>query len=321
MTGDLVVVVAELSVALGPDDRLPGLAFLESKKGAPRTRASYRRCLLKLSRLLGVDVAPEFIPWQHVTWDVAAWLKGQMVDANLAPSSINLHLSALRGVLKACWRMELISAEDYHRARSIEGVATTGADEGGALLVGRFLSAAEVATLLAACRGDRPIDRRDAALVAVLVGCGLRRAEAAGLSWSDVRPPLLVLVGKGAKRREVAIPVGTQAALQAWSAVAGDDDGRPVFLRCPKGGKIGGRLSAKGVRLAVGRRAESAGLGKVTAHDLRRTFITRRLAAGVDPLTVARAAGHGSLDTTRRYDGRLRQAEVDAARLVVIPYS
>src|SRR5690242_11744363 len=111
-------------------------------------------------------------------------------------TTCNKMLSALRGVLKACWRLGLMSGEDYQLARSVEAVTGT------SLPAGREITAGERAALLDVCYADpTPLGRRDAALFALLYGCGLRRAEVAALDVADydAARQCFTLVGKRQK--------------------------------------------------------------------------------------------------------------------------
>ena len=114
-------------------------------------------------------------------------------------------------------------------------------------------------------------------MLGLLVGCGLRRGELAGLEFSDVaqregRWAIVDLVGKHGRVRTVPMPSWAKTALDAWASAAGISTGA-VLRRVDKGGRVGpGPITPQGVFEAVVRYARKAGLGKITPHDLRRTF-------------------------------------------------
>jgi len=114
--------------------------------------------------------------------------RGLLADGRYAPSTANRHLAALRGVLKECWRLGYVSAEEFQRAADLEPV------RGSRLPRARALRPGEVLALFAACE-DFESDKkpamaaRDAAILALLYGSGLRRAEAAGCK-AGTRPCL-----------------------------------------------------------------------------------------------------------------------------------
>jgi integrase/recombinase XerC len=145
---------------------------------------------------------------------------------------------------------------------------------------------------------------RDRALLEVLYGCGLRVAEAVGLSWSAIDTDLEVVrvLGKGRKERLVPIGRPALAALAAYRALveaargpAGPD--APVFLNARFG-----RLTARSVARLVDRHTQAAGArGKTTPHTLRHTFATHLLSSGADLRAIQELLGHARLSTTQVY--------------------
>ena len=113
---------------------------------------------------------------------------------------------------------------------------------------------------------------------------------------------------------------GAQEALGAWLAVRGSEPG-PLFSAVNHGGRIQpGRLTAQVLRWACLKRGAEADVASFSPHDLRRTFISDLLDAGVDLVTVQKLAGHANVQTTARYDRRSeaakRQGAAKAARSV-----
>ncbi len=149
---------------------------------------------------------------------------------------------------------------------------------------------------------------RDRVLLGLLVGCGLRRGELAGLEFGDVaqregRWAIVDLVGKHGRVRTAPMPSWVFWALDEWAAAAGITSG-PVLRRVLKGGFVGdGPITAQAVFETVIRYARFAGLGKVTPHDLRRTFakLARQGRAPIEQIQIS--LGHASIQTTERYLG------------------
>jgi integrase len=273
---------------------------------APSSRITQAKALRTVCRVVwGPDADPANCPWQHITFAHSAALR-QMLASSYAPATTNRLLAAWRGVLKAAWRLEQISDAVYLRAVDVQDVRLSGE------LRGRALPGDERNRLFDHARSDpRAIGRRDAAMLALLYGCGLRRAEASALDVADVREDGLHVRGKGGKVRVVPVPPAYAVLVLAYL----DSLGAGPLLRSvhrDTGALTETRLSADGIAKALGTRVRAAGLTAATPHDMRRTYITDLLNRDVDPLTVAGLAGHARLDTTRKYDRRPHASRVAA---------
>ena len=258
----------------------------------------------------------------RVDWSALRYQHTQAVRARLAetyaPATTNKMLSALRGVLREAWRLGQMSAEDYHRAADLEAV------RGETLPRGRALGTGELRALLHACSADAsPAGARDAALLALLYGGGLRRSEAVVLDLADYDPEsgaLTIRAGKGRKDRLAYATNGAADALADWLAVRGDEPG-PMFVPINKGGRVlPRRLSPQAVMNILAKRARQAGVAHASPHDFRRSFISDLLDAGADITTVSKLAGHANVATTSRYDRRGEVAKRKAATLLHVPY-
>jgi site-specific recombinase XerD len=256
--------------------------------------------------------------WQDLRYQHTQAIRAALAD-KYAPASANKILAALRGVLRECWRLCLMSAEDYHRAADLQAV------QGERLPAGRALSAGELRAVFAACAADASAaGARDSALLAVLYGGGLRRSEATSLDLGDYQPEtgeLRARTGKGEKQRLVYLNGGGKEALAAWLAHRGPVPG-PLFFPVDRRGHIEPRrMSAQVCRWMLRKRAKAAGIAHLPSpHDLRRTFIGDLLDAGADISIVQRLAGHAKVGTTQRYDRRPEAAKRAAAALLHIPF-
>ena len=127
--------------------------------------------------------------------------------------------------------------------------------------------------------------------------------------------------GKRSKQRMAYLGDGAIAALTGWLEIRGKDTG-PLFVSVKRGGHLrhGRRLSPQSIYYLLKVRAKRAGVKSFTPHDLRRTFVSRLLDAGVDIAIVAKMAGHSNIQATARYDRRPEEAKQRAARLLQIPY-
>jgi integrase/recombinase XerC len=150
---------------------------------------------------------------------------------------------------------------------------------------------------------------RDAAVLTLLYGCGLRISEA--LSLTRAEAPLgdaLRVTGKGGKTRQVPVLPEVRAAVETYlveAPFALPADG-PLFRA-----KRGGALSPRHVQATMQNLRGRLGLpASATPHALRHSFATHLLGAGADLRAIQELLGHASLSTTQRYTG------VDAAALL-----
>ena len=292
-------------------DENPAVVYLAGL--APGSRRTMRQGLGVMAGLLGFD-DPFACPWPLIRYEHAAAIRSFLMQ-RYAPATANKMLSALRGVLKAAHRLGQISGEDYARARDLDPVS----GERPEAASGRALSMAEIGALIGACPATRK-GRRDAALIAVAYGCGLRRAEIAGLNREDFKADVLTIRGKRNKTRTVPLAPGALAALEDWLSVRGDHPG-PLFVRMRKGDRMTDfHLTTQAVYHIQGRRGLEAAVAPFTPHDLRRTFAGDLLDAGVDIVTVQKLMGHAGVNTTARYDRRGERAKQAAVRTLHVPY-
>jgi integrase len=149
--------------------------------------------------------------------------------------------------------------------------------------------------------------KRDYVLLAMLVGCALRREELAGLDVDTIqlregRWVLADLEGKGRRVRTVAIPVWVKQGINAWMTAAGVEDGR-LLRAVSKGGKVKESMSGWAVWSVVEQSAREIGIERFEAHDLRRTCAKLCRKNGGDLEQIKFLLGHSSIQTTERYLG------------------
>lgn len=307
---DLLPIAVQL-----PSDLHPAKVYL--MRLAPGSRPAMRGAL---------QIAAELLTSGRCTWETMPWhalgpqhthaLRADLAN-RYAPTTANKMLAAVRGVLRACWELDLMTTDRYQRALSARSV------RGETLPRGRALSIGELRALFSVCRADRsPAGARDAALLAVLYGSGLRRAEAVALHVGDYDPQtgsLTVRAGKGNKSRLCYTASGESTLIDAWLMARGPLPG-PLFCPVFRGGHIKiRRLDSRTVLDIARRRAAAAGIKHFSPHDLRRTMISDLLDAGADIVTVQKLAGHANVQTTARYDRRGEAAKKKAAKMLHIP--
>src|SRR5216684_5646818 len=150
--------------------------------------------------------------------------------------------------------------------------------------------------------------KRDRALLALLLACGLRRHEAVALTLDHLQQredhwAIVDLVGKGGHIRTVPVPDWVRAELDDWLDAAVIDRGR-LFRRVNKVGKAWGEgITEKAVWHIVKESARSIGVEKLAPHDLRRTCARLCHASGGELEQIQFLLGHVSVQTTERYLG------------------
>jgi site-specific recombinase XerD len=300
-----------------PRDLHPVLVYLASlSEGSRRTmRASLENIAQFIS---GGEADALTLAWHELRYQHTTFIRSTLAQA-YKPATANKMLSALRGVLKECFRLGYMSAEDYQRARDLSAV------KGYSLPPGRSLSQGELRRLFEVCIESSKRNRgaRDAAVVALLYGCGLRRSEAAALDLADYDPETGEVRVRGAKGRKDRITYamgGAQDAIEAWVEVRGEAPG-PLLHPINKGDRVQRRrMSDQAIYDILRRLGRKIKTKSFAPHDMRRSFIGDLLDAGADLSAAQQLAGHANVQTTARYDRRGERAKKRAASLLQVPY-
>jgi site-specific recombinase XerD len=247
---------------------------------------------------------------------VSAW-RVSLEERGLGSSSIIIRMSAIRKLAAEAADNGLLAPELAQGISRVKSVKSTG------IRVGNWLSQRQAQALLSAPDITKVGGLRDRAILAVLLGCGLRRSEVAALTFThlqqrDGRWCIVDLVGKHGRVRTAPMPTWVKVAIDAWtsaSSVAADHVFRPVNRR---GCVTGERLGEKVVWQMLKRYAAEVGVPGVAPHDLRRTCAKLCRAAGGELEQIQLLLGHASVQTTERYLGTrqdLLHAPNDAIKL------
>ena len=311
-----VPAVVPVAAAPGPPDRNPAAVYLAGKPSAVGRRG-LQRSLERAAEILtsGLTTDALAVHWAEVRYQHVMALKAVLLDQDAKPATINHVLAAVRGVIRDAWRLGLIDAETKERIVDIKSVSAS------TLPAGRHVGVGEIRRLFEIC-GATLVGARDAAMLALLYGCGLRRSEAVALTLDDYREgSVTVRTGKGRKERIVYSANGGRAAIDAWIRVRGAWDGA-LLAPVAKGGRIQQRgMTAQAVMLRLQFLGKRASIENLSAHDLRRSFVGELLDAGADISSVQQLAGHSSVTTTARYDRRGERAKQRTAELLHVPYT
>ena len=234
-----------------------------------------------------------------------------------AATTINLRLAAVRRLAYEAADSGLLSPELAAGIRRVKGVRRLG------LRVGNWLSVQQAKTLLESTSSKTLGGKRDRAMLAVLVGCGLRRGELLGLTVEDVqlredRWVIADLLGKAGHVRTVPMPAWVQSAVDDWTSSGGITTGR-IFRAIHRTGRVWGEgMTPKVIWQVVKNAASRAGIETLAPHDLRRTCARLCHVAGGELEQIQFLLGHVSVETTERYLGskqKLRHAVNDSMGL------
>jgi len=231
---------------------------------------------------------------------------------NLAPSTINVRLAAVRRLAHEAADTGLLSPELAAGIGRVKGAKRLGVRIGNWLTIDQ--SRALLAESLDGLRG-----KRDRAALALLIGCGLRRTELVGLGMEDfqVREEHWViadLIGKGKHIRTVPVPAWVKRAVDEWTGAATIDEGA-IFRRVSRQEKVRGEgLTPKAIWHIVKAAAKRADIKNLAPHDLRRTCARLCHLAGGELEQIQFLLEHASVQTTEHYLGckqKLRHAVND----------
>jgi integrase len=221
---------------------------------------------------------------------------------SLSPSTINVRLSAVRKMVGEARRAGLLGQEEAASITDIPNISQKGTR------LGNWLTREQAKELLTVPDRSTLKGKRDYVILALLVGCALRRNELAELDVETIqqregRWVLADLEGKGRRIRTVAIPIWVKHGINAWMTAAGIEDGR-LLRSVSKSGKVNGdTLSDWAVWSVVEQSSKQIGIEHFGAHDLRRTCAKLCRKNGGDLEQIKFLLGHSSIQTTERYLG------------------
>ncbi|SDQ69124.1 Site-specific recombinase XerD [Pseudomonas lundensis] len=287
------------------DVQAPVVLYLE--RLAPSSRQTMRYVLQDAADRLGVeDVTIDEFPWHqlqpgHITALVAA-----LRADGYAPNTSSLYVNAIRGVMNQAWQQSLITQDHLLKIRAVK------AGGGTRLSKGRNLRRTLIRELMDVCAADpRPQGLRDAAIIAILYGSGMRKSESVNLELSqiNVAERSLQVMGKGNKELIKFAPAWAFEKLEAWLAFRrahlpeGVDDDDFLFNRIRRGNHITReRITKHAIYYIAKQRGKQVGVD-IMPHDFRRSFITRVIEE-YDVSIAQKLAHHANIATTVSYDMR-----------------
>lgn len=267
-----------------------------SRRSTKSSRTTAASALNVAARALGCAHYSE-LDW-GLSYADAALIRSSLTK--LEPGWARCVWSVTRQVVAEARRLGRIDAETLAAIFELPAPRGSGGNRG------RTPTDEEVAELLDTCADDPTLrGRRDAAVLAILAGGGLRRAEASALTVDDFNSAtgmLTVRSGKGKKFRVVPLPDWATKLVDEWlhaSSATGS-----LLVAVDRWGNLGGALSGAAVNDIVARLVGTANLEPLTCHGLRRYAITSILRVA-DVGVAQLLAGHADVSTTiRSYDAR-----------------
>jgi integrase len=286
-------------------------ALVLDSVSSPITRRVYNMALDEFIAWYEQEPRTGFIKATVSTWRVSLEARG------LGSSSIIIRMSAIRKLAMEAADNGLLAPELAAGICRVKSVKSKG------VRVGNWLTLRQAQMLLSAPGVETKKGLRDRAILAVLLGCGLRRSEVSALTFSHVQQRdgrwcIVDLVGKHGRVRTIPVPTWVKVAIDAWTAAAALDEGR-VFRPVNRGDKVGAEgLTEKVIWQLLQPYAEAAGVPGIAPHDLRRSCAKLCRAAGGELEQIQLLLGHSSVQTTERYLGTkqdLVHAPNDAIKL------
>jgi site-specific recombinase XerD len=305
--------IAKRNKSNRPKTRL-GLPDLEHAKSAvlvslrsPESQRSYRRSI------------EDFVRWYcsepRLSFNkiVVTRYRIHLEDQLLAPGTINVRLAAVRRLAYEAADTGLLSPELAAGIRRVKGAKKLG------MRLGNWLTVIEARSLWQLPNANTMKGKRDRAILAVLLGCGLRRSELIDLTFDHIQRredhwAIVDLIGKAAHVRTVPMPDWVKETLDDWLLAARIKHGRLFRCVCRKGAVWGTEVTEKVVWHVVKEYVGRLGISKLAPHDLRRSCARFCHDSGGELEQIQFLLGHVSVQTTEKYLGckqRLREAVND----------
>ena len=299
--------IARLKAKLGLPDLEEAKSAVLASLRSPESQRSYRHAI------------DEFVLWYcseprlSFNKTVVTRYRIHLEDRQLAPGTVNVRLAAVRRLAYEAADTGLLSPELAAGIRRVKGSKKLG------IRLGNWLTVNEARSLWQIPDTRTLKGKRDRAMLAVLLGCGLRRSELTDLTLDHLQRreehwAVVDLVGKGGHIRTVPVPDWVKRAIDDWLRASRVTEGR-VFRRvCRTGMAWVTEMTEKVVWHVVKQYAGQLGISKLAPHDLRRSCARLCHSAGGELEQIQFLLGHVSVQTTEKYLGckqRFREAVND----------
>jgi site-specific recombinase XerD len=263
---------------------------------SPITKRVYNLGLDEFFEWFGQEPRSGFTKATVSAWRVALEARG------LGAVSINVRITAVRKLAVEAADNGLLAPELAAGITRVKGAKSVG------VRVGNWLSIQQAQKLLNAPDVSTKKGLRDRAMLAILLGCGLRRSEVAALTLKHIKQRdnrwcIVDLVGKHGRVRTIPMPTWVKVAIDAWTATAGLSEGHVLRPLSRRDQVLGERITEEVVWQLLQPYAVAAGVPGIAPHDLRRSCAKMCRIAGGELEQIQLLLGHASVQTTERYLG------------------
>jgi site-specific recombinase XerD len=271
-------------------------ALVLDSVSSPITKRVYNLGLNEFFAWYSQEPRPGFTKATVSAWRVALEARG------LGSVSINVRITAVRKLAVEAADNGLLAPELAAGITRVKGAKSIG------VRTGNWLSVHQAQRLLNAPDVTTKKGLRDRAMLAILLGCGLRRSEVAAFTLKHVQQRdnrwcIVDLVGKHGRVRTIPMPTWVKVAIDTWTGSCEITDGN-VLRRVSRGDQAHDEgMSEKVVWQLLQGYAATAGVPGIAPHDLRRTCAKLCRAAGGELEQIQLLLGHASVQTTERYLG------------------
>ena len=270
---------------------------------SPHSRRAYDRAL---TDFIGWHV-PQLKPFNKAA--VQSYAR-HLEDSGLSSSTINVRLTAVR-------RLAAEAADNGLMDSALAlGIGRVKGARQATVRTGNWLTAEQAESLINAPNQLKLKGKRDRAVLALMVGCGLRRSEVSELRLESIqqrdgRWAIVDMRGKGKRVRTVPMPSWCAVAIQQWTTATDLVAGNVFRPMNNRGEVLEGLLLPQNIMVLVTRYGREIGVTKLAPHDLRRTFakLAHKSQSALEQIQLS--LGHSSIQTTERYLG-IRQNLQDA---------
>lgn len=280
------------------------LLSLNSNIGARNSR----RLLNRMCFILTDKDDLHSFDWSKLNYTLLLDLKTHFIEQGLNSGTINTYLANLKGVAREAWKLKTIKTDDYLHIKEERRIKYHQEP------CGKAMNGKELKQLVRHCEKlNTLIGVRNAAMIALAYGAGLRVHELAKLKREEYNGKSIQFIGKGRKQRTQPLPYFVITILDKWLKLSKHIESDSIFLRVYKGNRLSNQTLHFGSIGKIFKRIEHKDF---RPHDLRSSLATNLLDSNVDVILVSRLMGHSNINTTMIYDKRGEKAKEKAVELL-----